>query len=150
MTLLQDLNPIPFPVVVANCMAWVAYGIVNRDPYVFLANDPGLLLGLFYTLSAYGYADAKVWFQHTLHAEAWHSFAYLEPDILCCLQTRNRLTALILLFGVALSGVAFSVASMPMSKNEKMLLWWVSCLYHRQQPLSNICVMACHTALGVC
>ena len=57
---LQDLNPIPFPVVVANCMAWVAYAIVSKDPYVFLANDPGLLLGLFYTLSAYGYADAKV------------------------------------------------------------------------------------------
>ena len=58
--LLQDLNPIPFPVVVANCVAWVAYAIVSKDPYVFLANDPGLLLGLFYTLSAYGYADVKV------------------------------------------------------------------------------------------
>ena len=56
----QDLNPIPFPVVVANCVAWVGYSIVNKDPYVFMANDPGLLLGLFYTLSAYGYADAKV------------------------------------------------------------------------------------------
>ncbi len=39
------------------------------------------------------------------------------------LQTRNRLTALIMLFGVALSGVALAVAAMPMSKNEKMLLW---------------------------
>lgn len=57
---MQELNPIPFPVVVANCMAWVAYAIVSKDPYVFLANDPGLLLGLFYTFSAYGYADAKV------------------------------------------------------------------------------------------
>ena len=56
----QELNPIPFPVVVANCVAWVGYAIVNKDPYVFLANDPGLLLGLFYTLSAYGYADVKV------------------------------------------------------------------------------------------
>ena len=57
---LQDLNPIPFPIVVANCVAWVAYAVVNKDPYVFLANDPGILLGLFYTLSAYGYADVKV------------------------------------------------------------------------------------------
>lgn len=45
------------------------------------------------------------------------------------MQTRNRLTALMLLFGVALSGVAFSVAAMPMSKNEKMLMWWVACPY---------------------
>lgn len=59
--LLQELNAIPFPVVVANCVAWVGYGIVTKDPYVFLANDPGLLLGLFYTFSAYGYADVKVW-----------------------------------------------------------------------------------------
>ena len=58
--LLQELNPIPFPVVVANCVAWVAYSIVTKDPYVFLANDPGLILGLFYTFSAYGYADTKV------------------------------------------------------------------------------------------
>ena len=57
---LQDLNPVPFPIVIANCVAWVAYAVVNKDPYVFLANDPGILLGLFYTLSAYGYADVKV------------------------------------------------------------------------------------------
>ncbi len=65
---MQDLNPIPFPVVVANCVAWVGYSIVNKDPYVFMANDPGLLLGLFYTLSAYGYADAKVRFRATDYA----------------------------------------------------------------------------------
>ncbi|DBA83844.1 TPA: hypothetical protein ACH3X1_006359 [Trebouxia sp. C0004] len=110
-----DLNPIPFPVVVANCVAWVGYSIVNKDPYVFMANDPGLLLGLFYTLSAYGYADAK---------------------------TRNRLTALIMLFGVALSGVALAVAVMPMSKNEKMLLWGITAnvvlLIYYSAPLTTV------------
>ena len=40
----------------------MGYGIVNKDAYVFLANDPGILLGMFYTLSAYGYADTKVCF----------------------------------------------------------------------------------------
>lgn len=96
---LGELNAIPFPVVVANCVAWVGYGIVTKDPYVFLANDPGLLLGLFYTFSAYGYADVK---------------------------TRNKLLALILVFTMALSGVALTVASTPMSKNEKTLLWGVT------------------------
>lgn len=77
--MLQDLNPIPFPVVVANCVAWVAYAIVCKDPYVFLANDPGLLLGLFYTLSAYGYADVKVLFcpPHNLPCLYCH---YAEPS----------------------------------------------------------------------
>ena len=60
MHVLQELNPIPFPVVVANCVAWVGYSIVTKDPYVFMANDPGLVLGLFYTFSAYGFADSKV------------------------------------------------------------------------------------------
>lgn len=110
-----DLNPIPFPIVVANCIAWVGYGIVNKDAYVFLANDPGILLGMFYTLSAYGYADIK---------------------------TRNRLTALMLLFGVALSGVAFSVAAMPMSKNEKMLMWGITAnvvlLIYYSAPLTTV------------
>lgn len=51
------------------------------------------------------------------------------------MQTRNRLTALILLFGVALSGVALAVTSMAMSKNEKLLLWSVLHLSpHQSQP----------------
>lgn len=110
-----DLNPVPFPIVVANCVAWVGYSIVTKDPYVFLANDPGVLLGLFYTLSAYGYADAK---------------------------TRNRLTALMMLFAVALSGVALSVAAMPMSKNEKTLLWGITAnvvlLIYYSAPLTTV------------
>jgi len=32
----------------------VAYAIVNRDIFVFLANFGGLLLGLYFTLVAYG------------------------------------------------------------------------------------------------
>ena len=41
------------------------------------------------------------------------------------LQTRDRLMALMLFFGVALSGVALAVTSMAMSKNEKLLIWSV-------------------------
>jgi len=96
---LGELNPIPFPVVVANCVAWVGYSIVTKDPYVFLANDPGLILGLFYTFSAYGYADSKM---------------------------RNKMMALMLIFTMALSGVALTVASTPMSRNEKTLLWGIT------------------------
>ncbi len=90
---MQDLNPIPFPVVVANCVAWVGYSIVNKDPYVFMANDPGLLLGLFYTLSAYGYADAKVRSTATDHAasdnsalesQTVHAFACIDNASACC------------------------------------------------------------------
>ena len=69
---MQDLNPIPFPIVVANCVAWVGYSIVTKDPYVFLANDPGVLLGLFYTLSAYGFADAKVSCKVAVDAAAYY------------------------------------------------------------------------------
>ncbi|KAL3130843.1 hypothetical protein ABBQ38_000175 [Trebouxia sp. C0009 RCD-2024] len=112
---LGELNPIPFPVVIANCMAWVAYALVSKDPYVFLANDPGLLLGLFYTFSAYGYADTK---------------------------TRNKLTALILIFAVALSGVALAMTCMTLSKDEKLLIWGITAnvvlLIYYSAPLTTI------------
>lgn len=68
-------------------MAWVAYAIVSKDVYVFLANDPGLLLGLFYTLSAFGYADAKVVF----HLPAY-SLSCLQLFV-CCNQNSNFPTA---------------------------------------------------------
>ena len=33
---------------------WVAYSIVNADIFVFLANFGGLMIGLYFTLVAYG------------------------------------------------------------------------------------------------
>ena len=57
---LQACNPLPFVFIVFNCCAWTTYAVVTRDPFVFLANDPGVLLGLYYLFSAYGLADEAV------------------------------------------------------------------------------------------
>lgn len=56
----QDLNPLPFPVMFANCVGWVAYTFVIDDIYVYVPNEIGLMLGAFYTLSCYGLVDSKV------------------------------------------------------------------------------------------
>jgi solute carrier family 50 protein (sugar transporter) len=55
----QDLNPLPFPAIVANCAGWVAYSYITQDVLVLWPNVAGFLLGMFYTLSAYGLADTK-------------------------------------------------------------------------------------------
>lgn len=47
----QDLNPLPFPALVANCAGWVAYGYVTDDVLVLWPNMAGYLLALFYTFS---------------------------------------------------------------------------------------------------
>ncbi|GFR43451.1 hypothetical protein Agub_g4534 [Astrephomene gubernaculifera] len=57
---LGDLNPLPLVAIIANCAGWLLYGSIARDPYVILANEPGLLLGIFMTVSCYGFADIKV------------------------------------------------------------------------------------------
>lgn len=44
----------------ANCVAWVSYAYVKQNIFVFLANEPGILAGLFFTLSAYGVSNPKV------------------------------------------------------------------------------------------
>ena len=46
---LGDLNPLPLVAIIANCVGWMVYGCLNRDPYVIAANEPGLLLGFFMT-----------------------------------------------------------------------------------------------------
>ncbi|EFJ52839.1 hypothetical protein VOLCADRAFT_115772 [Volvox carteri f. nagariensis] len=56
---LGDLNPLPLVAIIANCAAWLLYGCINADPYVILANEPGLLLGVFMTVSSYGFADPR-------------------------------------------------------------------------------------------
>ena len=86
----QSLNPTPFVLIAANCAAWVGcalpqgsnihalllllplpqktfrhqpgcrYAYIKGDPFVFMANDPGLLSGLFLTVSAYGLAGPQV------------------------------------------------------------------------------------------
>jgi hypothetical protein len=57
---LGDLNPMPFPCIAGNCAGWVAYAWVQKDALIFWPNEIGLLLGLFFTLSAYSLADTKV------------------------------------------------------------------------------------------
>ena len=56
----QSTNPLPFPLIFANCVAWVSYAYVKQDIFVFLANDFGILFGFFFTLSAYGVANPSV------------------------------------------------------------------------------------------
>jgi hypothetical protein len=56
----QDLNPLPMVAIWANCTAWLIYAFIKADPYVFFANEPGLLLGIYMTVVCYGYADGKV------------------------------------------------------------------------------------------
>lgn len=53
---LQDLNPLPFTVMTANCVGWVAYSYVTQDALVYWPNALGFMLGMFYTLSCYGLA----------------------------------------------------------------------------------------------
>lgn len=56
----QSTNPLPYPLILANCVAWVSYAYVKQDIFVFLANESGIIFGLFFTLSAYGVANTKV------------------------------------------------------------------------------------------
>lgn len=49
---LGPLNPLPWVAAYINCTGWTAYGSMKRDIFVFLANMPGMCMGLFFSLSA--------------------------------------------------------------------------------------------------
>ena len=56
---LNDLNAVPFVAIVGNTVAWLGYSFATRDAFVFLANWPGLLLGLYYTMTGVALGDQK-------------------------------------------------------------------------------------------
>ena len=51
---LGDMNPAPFPVVLANCVGWMGYAILAQDYFVFFGAAPGSIIGLFFTIVGYG------------------------------------------------------------------------------------------------
>ena len=46
------LNAHPYPIVVANCIAWMMYGAVVHDYWVFASNVPGAMVSTYATLLA--------------------------------------------------------------------------------------------------
>lgn len=57
---LGELNPIPYTGILAQCTGQVIYGAVIRNWFVFWANAPGLLMGVWLSLSTLPYAAPKV------------------------------------------------------------------------------------------
>jgi hypothetical protein len=44
----------------ANCVAWLVYAFLTRDPYVLASNVPGVLIASYMAISCYGIAEDKV------------------------------------------------------------------------------------------
>ena len=55
---LGDFNAIPMPITLGNCIGWLSYGFITKNPYVVAANFPGVLLGLWYTMTMLRISDA--------------------------------------------------------------------------------------------
>jgi solute carrier family 50 protein (sugar transporter) len=51
---LGTFNPRPFPVVLANCVSWIIYSTLISDYFLFFANAPGSMVGMYFTLVGYG------------------------------------------------------------------------------------------------
>lgn len=57
---LGDFNPLPMPIIFANCLGWLIYGFLKKDVYIASSNAPGLLLAVWYVLTCVRLADAPV------------------------------------------------------------------------------------------
>ena len=51
---LGNFNPLPYPVILANCASWIAYSLYIDDYFLFFANAPGMLVGVYFTMVGYG------------------------------------------------------------------------------------------------
>lgn len=43
---LGALNPLPFAMVLGNCVGWTSYGLLVHDQYLVAGNLPGIFVGL--------------------------------------------------------------------------------------------------------
>lgn len=58
---LANHNPLPYPMIVGNCLAWLLYSFLIKDYWVFFSNIGGIGLGLYYTLLVFGIASQDVY-----------------------------------------------------------------------------------------
>jgi solute carrier family 50 protein (sugar transporter) len=56
---LGPLNPLVYCAMHANCVGWLVYAFLKRDPYILASNFGGALLAQFMVLSCVGAADAS-------------------------------------------------------------------------------------------
>lgn len=48
-----SLNPLPYPIVAANCVSWMMYGAISGNYWVYCPNFTGLFAGAYYGATAY-------------------------------------------------------------------------------------------------
>ncbi|KAF8068188.1 hypothetical protein HT031_001874 [Scenedesmus sp. PABB004] len=70
-----ELNALPFIAMAVNCAGWLFYGTVLRDFYVYAGNIPGVLFGLYYTLTCFKWSSEPA--QNTLRALSLGAVALL-------------------------------------------------------------------------
>ncbi|CAM9424462.1 unnamed protein product, partial [Ectocarpus fasciculatus] len=49
---LGTLNPVPFGIAVLNALGWAMYAVLLRDYFIFVANAPGVVFGMFFVISS--------------------------------------------------------------------------------------------------
>lgn len=49
---LGDLNPVPWAMMLGNCMGWLGYSFLIEDYFLYFANGPPLILAIWYNLVA--------------------------------------------------------------------------------------------------
>eukprot|EP00842_Homolaphlyctis_polyrhiza_P000205 jgi/Hompol1/1185/HPOL_005529-RA len=52
-----EVNPMPFPLIIANSLAWIMYSMLIQNPFIFIPNILGYPLGIFYTLTCFKYTN---------------------------------------------------------------------------------------------
>mmetsp|Transcript_15295 Transcript_15295/g.15426 ORF Transcript_15295/g.15426 Transcript_15295/m.15426 type:complete len:287 (+) Transcript_15295:316-1176(+) len=63
---LGAINPYPWVLMIFNCFGWLIYSCLQPDIFLFWSVFPGMTLGIFYTLTAFGVLGVKNKFEEKL------------------------------------------------------------------------------------
>ena len=100
---LGEFNPMPMPIILGNTFGWLAYSLLTHDPFVALANAPGLLLASWYVMTMMRMAEEKQALQIEKVAMIM-ACIHTTAGLACAFFLPTR-TAMISLYGIVCNAI---------------------------------------------
>mmetsp|Transcript_18406 Transcript_18406/g.45184 ORF Transcript_18406/g.45184 Transcript_18406/m.45184 type:complete len:595 (+) Transcript_18406:371-2155(+) len=104
-------NPAPYPAMFANATNWIAYAFIIKDAYVFIGNLPGMVMGLYYTISAFDVSTNKDHRRLVRRLVYGYAFAFpLMAALLAIFMKNDAMTQLVVAYFSMFFLIAFYAA----------------------------------------
>jgi solute carrier family 50 protein (sugar transporter) len=139
---LGELNPLPYPFAAANCAAWMMYGAICGNFWVYVPNVTGYFVGTYYSFVSYAISEAHRPAIERIVAALIVIVTFVGMILSCVMRDSSEKDRLIVA-GVLANSILVVYYSAPMST-----LWEV--VKTRDSKSMHFPLVLCNCLNGVC